>query len=131
MKQQSFQLVIQPGFEGAVRFAQLYSYAENERAGEVAIIAPALLDYMRVRFNDHDPSITIQNLIDNKLNGWRIETTPSYDKHSLAIVSEDAGIRLSNLLELIEWFLPEALGQKIVYEPVEYRRPSQYDFYLH
>ena len=82
MKQRSFQLVIQPGFEGAVRFAQLYSYAENVRAGEVAVIAPALLDYMRVRFDDRDPSITMQHLIENELNGWRIETTSSYDKHS-------------------------------------------------
>lgn len=131
MKQRSFQLVIQPGFEGAVRFAQLYSYAENVRAGEVAVIAPALLDYMRVRFDDRDPSITMQHLIENELNGWRIETTSSYDKHSLVIKTEDAGIRLSSLLELIERFCPEALGQQIVYDPIIHRPPSQYDFYLH
>jgi hypothetical protein len=109
----------------------LCNYADNLRTDQSPLIASALLNYISNRFSDLDPSIIIANMLENQLNGWRIEPNSQQDHDRLMIATEGSGISLANLVELIETFLPEALGQRMVYEPLVNRRPSEFDFYLH
>lgn len=131
MKHQKFRLIVKPGFEGAIRVAQLHKYAESFKDGQSALISPNLLDYVRSRFYQVDPSTVLNRVLEEEFDGWRIESDSQQGDDSLVITTEGLGISLLSLVELIENFVPEALGQRMIYEPLVLRRPSEYDFYLH